>query len=385
MSKIRIGLFSDIYYPENVAVAIRMHHITKALYDSDKFNISIHTSTKLKKYKFARIINNFIKAPSNKQGNLSRLLTELLLGTELFFKVLFSNYNIAIVTSPPFFISFLVTTALKFKGIRYVLDVRDYYPEVFFSSNVIKKNSLAGKMFLSMEKHMYKNAMIITTVTSGIFDSIITKHTFSKDKLYLLRNGFDQELFKPSSIKRNKFTIVFHGNLGKFQDTELIMKLINLCEQRSLDIDFFIIGDGSNSDIFKSHKHSNLHYLGDKKHSEIPDLINSAHLGISFRTNDIISKTSFPVKIYEYIGVCLPVVVTPISEAGNFVEKNKLGLQFDYGSINEIFKAVECFYQNPNKLDEFSANCLKYRSKFARQNLSNNFVRYLNDISDKNL
>src|SRR5690606_39852460 len=65
------------------------------------------------------------RSPSNESSNLVRLIAELMLGMEMFIRILFCRYDAIVITSPPFFAALFGTLASRLGGIPYVFDVRD--------------------------------------------------------------------------------------------------------------------------------------------------------------------------------------------------------------------------------------------------------------------
>lgn len=373
---LKIGIFCDAFSPENKAVAVRMLHLAEAFSKKD-FEVTVQTSTRKSAGNVRiNVQQNILNAPSNEGSNLKRLSGEFLLGIEMFGRILLSRYDLLIITSPPFFASCLGSFAARLRGMPYVFDVRDEYPEVFMTAAIVKEKSIIGKVLLWLERSVYKNAFVVCTVTEGICKRIDAKMK-QENKAILLRNGFDSQLFKPSAQKEEIFTIVFHGNIGKFQDPELILSLAAKAEKANLPVQFKIIGWGNNDTSLKEHIPSNVTYLGMLNYEKIPQVISKAHLGISFRSNDIISKNSFPVKLYEYIGVGIPVIVTPRSEAGDFVEANGIGYQFDSEELDSIFDKINILVSDHGELQKLSDNITPIRQSFSRHAVSDKFVELI--------
>ena len=81
------------------------------------------------------------------------------------------------------------------------------------------------------------------------------------------------------------------------------------------------------------------------------------------RTDGGIGKTAFPVKVFEYIGAGLPVIVTPVSEAGGVVEGEKIGLQCD----NDINKIINGIYNIKDNYTQYTTKSKIKNKKFSRQ------------------
>jgi glycosyltransferase involved in cell wall biosynthesis len=369
---ISIEIFCDSFYPEEKAVGIRLYHLANALKNND-FKVTVNSCIRNPKGDFNHR-KNFFAAPSNKSHALFRLFQEFLLAIEFFFKIIFSRNEVFLLSSPPFLPMVFGAIASKLKGKKYIVDVRDEYPEVYFVSGLIKENSIVGKLLTRTEKFIYRHSFLTITVTENIVKKIITKSGNGNNKVLLVRNGFDEQVFKTSNVKEQNFTIVFHGNIGKFQKPTLLINLAKKALQEKQNIEFVVIGWGNNEASLLESNLTNLKFLGKKSHEAIPEIINKFHVGISVRTDDEISKNSFPVKIYEYLGVGLPVVVTPISEAGNFISNNKLGQQFTGYDENEIFDFILKLKNDSHFYQSFVDSILNNRLNFSRQKISNDFA-----------
>ena len=80
-------------------------------------------------------------------------------------------------------------------------------------------------------------------------------------------------------------------------------------------------------------------------------------------------KCLFPVKIFEYIGAGLPVISTPKTDAGHFLEENELGYQFENEEVDAIINRI--------KLLKKEYHCTKPFYDFSRENQSRKFVQFI--------
>ncbi len=378
----RIGIFCDAFYPENKAVAIRLYHFADALAQLPDVKVTVHTCTRSSSQKnlLASVVHHHSPAPSNESSNVTRLFTELVLGVEMFFRILFSRYDGLLISSPPFFASVLASAAARLRRIPFVFDVRDEYPEVFFTAGIVNPNSRLGRAMLYVEKMVYRRALMVISVTEGICSRIDSKAAIAGCGV-LVRNGFDDTLFIENFEKEEKFTVVFHGNIGKFQEPDLIIAVAETLSKRRKDIQFKVIGYGNNDRSLKSNLVPNLTFLGMVPYQEIPKIIGRAHLGISFRSDDLISFNSFPVKLYEYIGVAIPVIVTPKSEAGHFFHNNSIGFQFGNNDVDAIANKIVELAEDRELYSDIVGRIAGIRTQFSRQLISQTFANeFVNKI-----
>ncbi len=337
--KKNIFYFTPYYPPDNNAAAIRNYWFVKTLKE-DEQNVQLVTGNDL-----------LFKLPKNTDSAIKRLWKEQLAGIALFFKVLSSKHDLYFFSSPPFITILLGSLACRITKRRYILDIRDIYPEVFLHLGLLKEDSPIYKFILGLTKKMYKSADSIITVSKGLQNKI--RNHSPESKVELIYNGYDSDLFKPNPNKFEKYTIVFHGNLGKFQRIDLLVEVARLMEKSHPDIQFKVIGYGPGEKHLQNPP-SNLEYLGLMKYEDIASYIAKCHMGISLRTDDEISREALPVKVFEYIGVGIPVIVTPQGEASELVENKKLGSTAKNKAQKIIQKILETKRINIGSVDNFS-------------------------------
>lgn len=363
------------FVPDNQAVSIRMKYLAEA-FTKKGYKVTILTSKKSKEVENFNVKTNFFAPASNKDRLYIRLLKEIVFATETFFRILTSKRQLYLITSPPFTLALFAALGCTLRGTKFILDVRDEYPEVYFSERLISPNSFIGKCLIRAETWMYKRAFLITTVTNRILHKISNKLKQGSRKAWLLRNGYADGI-EPALKEHSQtasFVLMFHGNMGKFQNPKLILDLAHRCFINKKNIEFKIFGWGNNIDILQNHNIPNLNIQGELSHQEIKKIIPTVHLGFSFQKDDEIAKNSFPSKIYEFIGAGIPTLITPISEAGDFVESNQVGFQFNPEDIDGIYSKLVFLLENQNELDVLKKNALAVKDKLSRKYLSMDFV-----------
>lgn len=328
--------FTPFYPPQSEAAATRSYWFVKTLKEA-QHSVKIITQS-----------NMSLKLATNKDKAVVRLIKENLVGIELFLKILINSGDRVVLSSPPFFTICWGAAAAILSRKPYLLDIRDLYPDVYFEMGLIKRDSFLGKLAKAITKILYSKAKGIMTVTQGLVNEISGYGDF-KDKLVLVMNGYDPELFYPGKPeeKFQKFTLVFHGTLGKAQNIQTLIKLAKEFEADE-SVEFVVAGDGPRLTEILEANQKNVRYLGNLNYQEIPELLRKCHVGLSFRTDDKIGKEAFPVKVFEYIGSGLPVVMSPKGEAGEILEKNSLGRQFENPEIQNMAQEILTIKSNYN-------------------------------------
>jgi glycosyltransferase involved in cell wall biosynthesis len=310
---------------------------------------------------------------SNKFPLPLRLLFEVLVGCELSLRLLFKRSDAYVVSTPPYFASLIVSLCLALRGKRYALDVRDIYPEVLFNSGVIKSDSFIGNLLVKLTCYIYGKSALITTVTEGCKSSILqiaSNSALNEGSVSVIRNGFlEREFTLSNNTERSpSFSVVFHGLIGRFQNPQLIIDVAKELPQ----VEFTVIGHGPSESIIQTSDLSNLKFLGSLPHQDIPKTIAKAHLGISPRDDSKISKDSLPVKVFEYIGVGIPIIATPKGEVGQIIDQHDLGLNCE-NDKKQVIQFIEKCIADPSFYQQLCDNVRNARKEFSREKQASTF------------
>ncbi len=379
--KKKVIIFSEKYFPESMAIAIRTEFLVRQLRarqqkENGGIEFELITCTREAKDDYP-IHHTFFRATGNRQGIVSRLFMECLIGFEVFFRLLFSRYDAVLLTSPPFFTNLIIAFGAALTRKPYVLDIRDYYPEILFDAQYVRKESLLGRFLLWLERTWYRKAMFVATVTDSLVEEITTKIGKANTPVVLLRNGYDKEKFKISKEKYKRFTLIFHSNFGQFHDIDLILKLAEKLKKHR-KIEFLIIGDGVQAYKIKNSNLPNIRYIGQVDYHQIPELIARGNLGLSFRVKGRIGIKSIPVKVYEYIGAGLPVIRTPLGDCGEMLEHFQIGFQFSPDDIDAIADKIVEISKNETMQKQMQKRLEKRRLDFSRSRSVQAFIDQLN-------
>lgn len=372
MTRLKIDLVSESFYPVSDAPSVRMTALAKRLLLDDRFRLKVFTSKRSESsFEGQKVVRNWMPPTNNRQSSSRRVLGELLFSFETLIRLMFSRRDVVLITSPPFLGTVVICAYLIIFRKKYIIDVRDYYPAVYFEAGLIRKDSVFGRRLLKLEKWIYRHALFVTGATQGLCDGMTSK---TETAIELFRNGFDEDLFAPAESSEEAFQVVFHGSLSKFQDIEGVVALSEALLQRDEEIQVMVIGAGSQDYLLKDSQLPNLNYLGKRPYKEVAQLIARASLGISLRKEGVIGKTAFPVKVYEYIGVGLPMICTPHSEAGDFLEAEGIGFQYRSNEIEAIADKIVALKQNKEDFEAIRERINSIRSGFSRESLCDKVI-----------
>lgn len=142
---------------------------------------------------------------------------------------------------------------------------------------------------------------------------------FKSDNGFVIGNGVDYELFAndnteaPDELKPITRPIVFYaGVVSDWFDFDLVGKIA--MEPVSVVIVGPVISPNVRADVERLSALPNVHFLGMKRHDELPAFIRASHICmIPFKKTPLIERFS-PNKMYEYLAAGKPVVTLDYTE-----------------------------------------------------------------------
>ena len=173
------------------------------------------------------------------------------------------------------------------------------------------------------------------------------------DRISVVRNGVDLELFQPLPLTENpQFTF---GYAGEFQTWQGIDDLISAFELVSdPKIRMLLIGfrksDQRVRQIF-SEKFGNRVKLVDRTdRKNMLELLSLASILISPRPNHVASRAAFPVKFAEYAALGKPILVNEVDETADFIRKYDCGFVSSPPSVTNLALSMEQAASTPKEI-----------------------------------
>jgi colanic acid biosynthesis glycosyl transferase WcaI len=293
-----------------------------------------------------------------------RLLGELRLGWLVGLRVRRTRPHMVLISSPAFLSALVATFFCRILKIAYVLEVRDVYPQVYAHAGLLRESSWIYRMLLSAAQGMYSNAARIIVVTKGLEEAVRSQAPSAV--LHCEYNGFPAALSDKHGKKHERFTICFHGALGFFQDIETLRKVAEAVADDGIDV--VVIGSGRKAELLTDPPR-NLRYLGRLSFEDTIEEVAKCHVGLCLRRQDKISQDAFPIKVWEYLGLEMPCIVTPHCEAGRFVEDHVCGLQLQAGDVAGLRNAVLQLRDDPVHAQKLAAAGAKAVTEFTRERI----------------
>ncbi len=284
--------------------------------------------------------------------------------------------DLLIISMPAYLAGVVLSAMARIRKVPYALEVRDVYPQVYAEAGLIGYKSIIYRVFSYFSRITYENAECVVVATRGL--ERVVRADAPKANVHCVYNGFPGEFRARQASKNERFTVCFHGVMGFFQDIETLIRVAGELQQH--DVDVLVIGYGRQEHLLRDDMPENLCFRGRLPFDETVAAIEQCHVGLCLRKDDGISRDAFPVKIWEYLGLGIPSIVTPRCEAGDFLESNACGFQLGSGRVGDLVDKILELKANPGELVRLSERCRAVASAYTREETGARAARHFASV-----
>ena len=177
--------------------------------------------------------------------------------------LLWKDYDIVFIDSTPPIQGLKLSIVHLFRKKPVIYNLHDLFPDSLVGSGLAKKGGLLWRIGTGVMNITYRNIDRIITISKDIKNNLTAKGV-PAEKIEVVYNWVDEKavqpvtkennpLFEEFGLSRDKFTLVYAGNLGNAQNISIILdaaKRFNVNDNFDLnqDIQFVIFGTGGLED-----------------------------------------------------------------------------------------------------------------------------------------
>lgn len=211
-----------------------------------------------------------------------------------------------------------------------------------------------GKLAVNIDNYVARSSDAIIAVTPKIASYIHERCRVPYDKLYVINNGANADLFKPIDINvcrndlkfdKNRLYVCFVGSISPWHGIEYIIQAASNILEKERDVKFVIVGDGPLKNQYeKMVKNKGIEdsfiFVGEVPYNKVPLYINASDICIAPFTKAIGEHIGLsPLKIYEYLSCGKPVITSRFPDL-DFIGKAHCGILTEPENVSEIENAL---------------------------------------------
>lgn len=289
------------------------------------------------------------------------------------------NSNLIIASSPQLLVGVSGSIIALLKRKKMILDVRDLWPDIVLDMKVMKKYNPVYLALKVLEKFMYYGADMIVYNSPG-FEIYLKKQ---KKEMSLITNGIDDyildffklEKSKEKSLYRDKYKIMYAGNLGIAQD---IVLLIDFAERYLNEVEIVLIGQGSQEKEIKKRieekKIKNIEVLTSLPRQELLyKYLDADILFLQLKNIKMFEKT-IPSKIFEYMATGKPIIYGLEGIGKQILENYNQKYYFECNNIESLLNTYELLKKDISNKNIKEADLQKLENEYSRNRLSEKYV-----------
>lgn len=307
------------------------------------------------------------------------------------------SHDVAIVYSPPLPLGLTAWGLKKLRGIPFILNVQDLFPQSIIDLGLLRNRWLI-RFFEAMERFVYQQANAITVHSEGNRQHIARKLGIEKaEKIRVIPNWVDTRFIQPGPRVNwfreeynlgNAFIVSFAGVLGYSQDLDVVLeaaRILNGGRWKMEDVSwkteggdwqsaignpnseilFLIVGDGVEKARLEAKARQigldNVRFLPMQPREKYPAVLHASDIGLVTLHAEVRTPV-VPSKILSIMAAGRPVVAAMNldGDGPRLITESRCGLCVPPEDPQALAQAVLKLYHDPSLRQELGRNGRRY-------------------------
>ncbi len=322
-------------------------------------------------------------------GTFRRSLDFLSFAVTCFLAGLFVKCDLIVATSPQFFTALSGCALGLFKRKRWVMEVRDIWPESIVAVGAASAG-WAISLLEKIELHLYKSAWRVVVVTDS-FKANLVGRGVPPDKIFVIKNGVDLSVYAPTSrnlgLMRalgipDKTIVGYTGTHGLAHSLDFIIRSIAALNDARFH--FVFIGDGAEKGslirIVEELHLTNVTFVDPVVKSEIVSYLSFIDVALVPLRKSSTFESVIPSKVFESVAMNIPVLLGVNGETRSIIESYGAGIYFEPENEQDFLAKLRLMKEKiDSDRDFFTEGCQTMSHDFNRINLARQMLQILSD------
>lgn len=277
------------------------------------------------------------------EGFAKRILDYLSFMVTAFLAALFvRRVDVIVGTSPQFFTACAAYAVGAVKCRPWIFELRDIWPESIRAVGAMKKERLLD-LLERLELFLYRKATAVVSVTNAFKQNLVDRG-IDPAKIFVVTNGVDTSRFAPIPKDQallvdlnlsDDFVAGYIGTHGMAHGLDTVIDaakvLANL--ERAARIRIVMLGDGAHrqrlEDRAKDEGLNNVLFINSVPKSQVTRYWSILDASIIHLRKSELFTTVIPSKMFECMGMAIPILHGVEGESAEIVIKHEIGLTFE--------------------------------------------------------
>lgn len=294
------------------------------------------------------------------------------------------GFDVVIGTSPQIFTVCSAFMVGKLKKIPFVFELRDLWPESIKAVDALRMSAII-KVFERLELYLYKKSSKIISVTESFKENLISRGV-EPSKIEVVINGVDLTRFRPQLKDQElidryglggKFVVGYVGTHGMAHALDTLLYSAVMFQNGDSGDDqirFLFLGDGAEKlklmELAQSLSLKNVVFVDSVPKNEVARHWSLLDVAIIHLKKDPLFRTVIPSKLFECMGMGIPIAHGVKGESARIVENHNLGLLFEPENPASLYQTLKKMQSNPVQLKAFHRNSINSAPLYDRKKLA---------------
>lgn len=301
--------------------------------------------------------------------------------------------DVVVGTSPQFFTVCAAYVVSRLKRIPFVFELRDLWPESIKAVGAMRE-SVAIRALERLEMFLYRKAARIVSVTNS-FKATLVARGVDGGKISVVTNGVDMTRYRPcekdAALVRElglggKFVAGYVGTHGLAHHLETLLDAaVRLRASPGGDVFHFIfLGDGARKAALKDDAArrglNNVTFVDSVPKDQVARYWSLLDVSIIHLRKTELFTTVIPSKLFECMGMGLPVLHGVAGESADIVRNEGAGLVFEPENAVELADLLQHLQGDQAAYAGYRSRCLEAAKRYDRVELAMKMLHVLTSL-----
>ncbi len=301
--------------------------------------------------------------------------------------------DVVVGTSPQFFTACAAYVVAGMKRVPWVFELRDLWPESIRAVGAMKE-SKALDWLEKLELFLYRKANAVVSVTNAFRDNLIGRG-IDGAKIHVVTNGVDISRFNPrekdAELVRElglegKFVAGYIGTHGMAHALETLLEAAAKLKARP-DGDRYrilLLGDGARKAELVAQAQAkgldNVLFVDSVSKEQVVRYWSLLDVSIIHLRKTELFTTVIPSKLFECMGMGIPVLHGVAGESAGIVEKEGAGIVFEPENADALCDGLARLAEDRALYDQYRRNALTGAHNYDRSVLAGRMLGVLEGL-----
>ena len=298
--------------------------------------------------------------------------------------------DLVIGTSPQFFTVCAAYVTSMFKRIPFIFELRDLWPDSIKALGAMRESCVI-RFFEKVEAFLYRKAASIVCVTES-FRTVLVERDVPWEKIRVVTNGVDIQRFQP--MKKDPGLVKHYslegmcvagyiGTHGMAHALETILKAADKIRKtkEGKKIRFILLGDGAEKHRLvksaESMELDNVIFIDSVPKEEVARYWSLLDVSIIHLKKNELFTTVIPSKLFESMGMGIPILHGVAGESAEIVTAEKVGLTFEPENVDELCEKLLMLKNDPDLYLRLMTRCIEAAKHYDRKALATKMLNIL--------